>query len=191
MELVETAQLANVAAGLEVERLGVAPVEWHEIQKEIAGQTGKIVTLDEMVLLADTYRRQQRRIVLVNGCFDLLHVGHVHHLQEAAEFGDVLIVAINSDASARRLKGPTRPVIGQDERARMLAALSEVDHVLVFEEDTPHELLRRIRPHFLIKGGTYSHAEVVGAEVVEAYGGSVCVTEEVLRTFPPVRLLPP
>lgn len=132
--------------------------------------------VEGLTALADSYRRQEKRLVLTNGCFDLLHVGHITCLQEAAGLGDILIVAVNSDVSVRRLKGPTRPILPQSDRAALVAALACVDHVIIFEEDTPHELLRRVRPHVLVKGGTYSVDQVVGKEIVEAYGGKVCVT---------------
>ena len=127
--------------------------------------------LDRAAILAwrEGLRRTGHRLVFTNGCFDLLHVGHVTLLQEAARLGDVLIVAINSDAGVRRLKGADRPVIGEGDRARMLAALECVDHVMIFDEDTPHRLLQAIRPDVLVKGGTTS--EIVGHELVEAYGG--------------------
>ena len=130
-----------------------------------------------MARLAGDYRREGKRVVFTNGCFDLLHVGHVTYLEEAATLGDVLVVAINSDASVRRLgKGPDRPFVAERDCAAMLAALGCVDHVLVFEDDTPHRLLDAIRPDVLVKGGTYTVEQVVGREVVERYGGRVCVT---------------
>lgn len=177
----ETAlQLGNVAAGLEVEKIGVAVVSRDEIRARLLADrvaaASKVVTLDAMELLAEVHRSRGESIVLTNGCFDLLHVGHVTYLEEAARMADRLVVALNSDAGVRRLKGPTRPVIGERDRAAMLAALACVDYVLLFDEDTPHELLRRIRPNVLVKGGTYRPDEVVGHEVVEAYGGRVAVT---------------
>ena len=174
--LPDAIRLANVAAGLEVERQGVAPVSWTEILAECQHDrrpiaADKLVTLDAMAVLAESYRQTGRRIVFTNGCFDLLHVGHVSLLEEAARLGDVLVIAVNSDASVRRVKGPSRPVIAEQNRAAMLASLGCVSHVLVFEEDTPHELLRRLRPDVLAKGGTT--ADIVGREVVESYGGQV------------------
>jgi D-beta-D-heptose 7-phosphate kinase/D-beta-D-heptose 1-phosphate adenosyltransferase len=173
-------ELGNIAAGLEVERLGVAVIRRDEIRAAIlaseAAAGTKVVTLDELVPLVAAHRMRGEKIVLTNGCFDLLHVGHVSYLQEAATLGDRLIVAVNSDAGVRRLKGPTRPIIGENDRAAMLAALAVVDYVLIFDEDTPHEILRRIRPDVLVKGGTYTTEQVVGHEIVEAYGGRVCVT---------------
>ena len=104
-------------------------------------------------------------------------MGHATYLEEAASHGDTLIVAIKSDASVRRLKGKTRPIIGQDERAKMLAALECVDHVVVFDDATPHALLNTIRPDVLVKGGNYHVSEVVGREIIESYGGQVRVTD--------------
>jgi len=125
----------------------------------------------------DDRRRNGETIVFTNGCFDLLHMGHVRYLQQARKMGSCLIVAINSDNSVRRLKGPSRPVIGQDERAEMLGALECVDYVTIFEEDTPEALLEMLRPDILVKGGTTT--VVVGREIVEGYGGKVL-------TLPPV-----
>jgi D-beta-D-heptose 7-phosphate kinase/D-beta-D-heptose 1-phosphate adenosyltransferase len=126
--------------------------------------------------LAEKARRQGKKVVFTNGCFDLLHVGHVTYLAEAAALGDVLIVGVNSDASVRRLKGAERPVIGERDRAALLAALAAVACVVVFDEETPHALLAAIRPDVLVKGGTYTPEQVVGHELVTAYGGEVRVT---------------
>jgi D-beta-D-heptose 7-phosphate kinase/D-beta-D-heptose 1-phosphate adenosyltransferase len=179
----ETVALANVAAGLEVEKLGVAPVTRAEIRAELGRAVPpcvhKVVTLPELVLVVENYRRLGKTVVFTNGCFDLLHVGHATYLQEAARLGDVLIVAVNSDAGVRRLKGPGRPVIQEGDRAALLAALGCVHHVVIFDEDTPHELLRRLRPDILVKGGTYRLDQVVGREIVESYGGKVCVVLQV------------
>ncbi len=139
----------------------------------------KLVALPEMEALAADYRRQGKTLVFTNGCFDMLHVGHVNYLSEAAAEGDILVVAVNSDASVRRLKGPDRPVIKEADRAAMLAALACVSHVLIFEDDTPLELLHRLRPEVLVKGGTYRIDDVVGADLVKAYGGRVCVTGKI------------
>lgn len=176
----DAVRLANVAAGLEVDRAGVAVVYRDEIRSEILlnrdSPAKKIVALDHAAALAAEHRRRGHKVVFTNGCFDLLHVGHVAYLAEAAELGDALFVGVNSDESVRRLKGPGRPVIAETDRAAMLAALACVDHVVVFSDDTPHVLLHAIRPDVLVKGGTYSPQEIVGHEVVEAYGGTVCVT---------------
>jgi D-beta-D-heptose 7-phosphate kinase / D-beta-D-heptose 1-phosphate adenosyltransferase len=173
-------RLANVAAGIEVERSGVAVVYRDEIRGELLLDRGspakKIVTLEHVATIAGEYRRRGEKVVFTNGCFDLLHVGHVAYLSEAARLGDVLIVGVNSDQSVRKLKGSGRPAIAESDRAAMLAALACVHHVVVFGDDTPHALLHAIRPDVLVKGGTYTADEIVGHEVVEAYGGTVCVT---------------
>jgi D-beta-D-heptose 7-phosphate kinase / D-beta-D-heptose 1-phosphate adenosyltransferase len=175
---VDIARLANIAGGLEVERVGVVPITREEMLADIyaneRGDRQKICTLDALAVHVNERRRLGQKIVLTNGCFDLLHAGHVEYLQEAAGLGDCLIVAINSDESIRRLnKGPERPVIGEKHRATMLAALEAVDYVMVFDEATPHALLERLRPDLLVKGGAYGHDEIVGWEIVEAYGGKV------------------
>lgn len=180
VEPADAVQLANVAAGLEVERAGVAVVYRDEIRAELLSgrQAGacKIVTSGQAAKLLAGHRRQGEKIVFTNGCFDLLHVGHVNYLTEAASLGGVLVVAVNSDASVRRLKGPGRPVIGEPDRAAMLAALACVRYVIVFDDETPCRLLEAIRPDVLVKGGTYTPEEVVGHQIVESYGGTVCVT---------------
>jgi D-beta-D-heptose 7-phosphate kinase / D-beta-D-heptose 1-phosphate adenosyltransferase len=176
--LPEAIQLANLAAGLQVERLGVASVSRVEILAELrpASNGKKQVTLDEMVALAESCRRTGRSLVFTNGCFDLLHVGHITYLQEAAAQGDVLVVGLNSDRSVRALKGPTRPVMPEAERASLLAALACVAHVVLFDEATPEQVIHRLRPDVLVKGGNYSVEDIVGKEYVESYGGKVCVT---------------
>jgi len=180
------ARLANLAAGLEVERVGVVPVTPAELSSAVTGQRvpppSRVATLDELAVLTESYRRESKQIAFTNGCFDLLHIGHVSYLREAAQFGDVLIVAVNSDRSVSQLKGPRRPIIGEQARARLLEALDCVDHVLIFDEDTPHRVLRAIRPDVLVKGGTYGPDEVVGREVVLGYGGRVQVTGEIRQT---------
>jgi D-beta-D-heptose 7-phosphate kinase/D-beta-D-heptose 1-phosphate adenosyltransferase len=178
--LEHAAQLANIAAGLKVERFGASQVTRTEIKRELMARhlpgARKIVTLAEAQVKVAEHRRRGESVVMTNGCFDLLHVGHVTNLAECARQGDVLVVAINSDDSVRKLKGPQRPVIGETDRAAMLAALDCVDYVIVFDEDTPHTLLNALKPEVLVKGGTYTATEVVGHEVVAAYGGRVCVT---------------
>lgn len=176
----DAVRLGNVAGGLEVEQAGVAVIPRAEIRTHLLAAQGasprKVVTCEEAAGLAEQLRKRGKRIVFTNGCFDLLHVGHVTYLAEAAALGDVLFVGLNSDASVSRLKGPQRPVINERDRAALLAALACVGHVVVFDEPTPHRLLRAIRPDVLVKGGTYTPDEVVGHELVESYGGRVCVT---------------
>ncbi len=174
-DFAQAAELANLAGGLEVERFGVVPITRAELIDELRrmiGLRGGKVMLRER-LCEELARRKTRAetIVFTNGCFDLLHMGHIRYLQQARELGSALVVAINSDESVQRLKGPGRPVIGQDERAEMLSAMECVDYVTIFDEDTPIPLLELLRPDLLVKGGTTR--KVVGREVVEGYGGKV------------------
>jgi len=179
--LEDAVALANVAGGLEVEQFGVVPISRDEILDElhrIVGLRGKKV-IRRRELQREVKRRKQagETIVFTNGCFDLLHVGHIRYLHQARQLGSCLIVAVNSDDSVRRLKGPGRPVIGQEERAEMLSALECVDYVIIFEEDTPNALLKLLKPDILVKGGTTE--KIVGAEIVEGYGGKVCKLDAV------------
>jgi D-beta-D-heptose 7-phosphate kinase/D-beta-D-heptose 1-phosphate adenosyltransferase len=176
----DAVRLGNVAGGLEVEKIGVAVIPRSEIRARLLAdrptQADKLVELEALAVLLTAHRAAGQRIVLTNGCFDLLHVGHIHYLQEAARLGDVLVVGLNDDASVRRLKGPGRPVIGERQRAAILAALGCVNYVVMFDEDTPLALLERLKPDVLVKGGTYTADEVVGHEFVQSYGGQVHVT---------------
>jgi D-beta-D-heptose 7-phosphate kinase/D-beta-D-heptose 1-phosphate adenosyltransferase len=176
----DAVRLANVTGGLEVEQPGVVVLTRDEIRADVLATKvaggHKIGTAAQAAQVAERARAQGKRVVFTNGCFDLLHVGHVTYLAEAAALGDALIVGVNSDASVRKLKGPQRPVIHERDRAAMLAALAAVAFVVVFDEDTPCDLLRAIRPDVLVKGGTYTPDQVVGHEIVKAYGGKVCVT---------------
>ncbi len=178
--LSEAIPLANVAAGLEIEKIGTAVVTPIEMTTALGGLpqvSGKILDLQTMAAEAARLRHANSTLVMTNGCFDLLHAGHLNCLNEAARMGDRLIVAINSDRSVRHLKGPQRPIIPELARANLLAALECVDYVVIFDELTPHETLRLIQPDVLVKGGTYTVDEVVGKEIVESYGGRVHVTD--------------
>ncbi|HEX7380507.1 MAG TPA: adenylyltransferase/cytidyltransferase family protein [Pirellulales bacterium] len=139
-------------------------------------EASKIVSLGELLARIERHRRDGRAIVFTNGCFDLLHVGHMTHLQEASALGDLFIVAVNSNAGVRGLKGPERPVVNEQDRALMLAALECVDFVVLFDDPTPIRLLERIRPDVLVKGGAYAPNEIVGRKIVESYGGRVRTT---------------
>ena len=135
----------------------------------------KIITREKASRIASQVKREGRKVVFTNGCFDLLHIGHLELLEHARKLGDILIVGLNSDDSVRRLKGPQRPINTQLDRARILAALEVVDYVVIFNEDTPLELIQTIKPDFLIKGGDYSPDTIVGSAFVESYGGKVIV----------------
>lgn len=132
---------------------------------------GKIVPRDFFV--RNDFKRHGQKIVFTNGCFDVLHYGHVHYLLQAKALGDILVIGLNSDDSVRRLKGPTRPINGENERAFVLAALVCVDYVTLFEEDTPEELIKVVRPDVLVKGGDYTLDNIVGANFVTQNGGTV------------------
>jgi rfaE bifunctional protein nucleotidyltransferase chain/domain len=123
--------------------------------------------------LHQTSGSNAKTIVFTNGCFDIIHAGHVQYLEQAKALGDNLIVGLNSDASVKRLKGETRPVNGQQNRAIVLAALSSVDYVIVFDEETPYELIKAIQPDVLVKGGDWTEDRIVGADIVQAKGGKV------------------
>ncbi len=133
----------------------------------------KAVTLEEAILRFGREKRNGRRIVFTNGCFDLLHPGHIRGFELARQMGDALIVGLNSDASVRQLKGPTRPVIPEGERAEILSALEAVDAVIIFNELTPREVISRLLPDILVKGGDWPGDQIVGREEVEAAGGRV------------------
>lgn len=135
--------------------------------------TAKIISLEEARKLFTPEFRTQNRLVFTNGCFDLLHRGHVYNLSRAREMGDLLVVGLNSDVSVSRLKGPERPVNQQQARAEVLAAMSFVDYVIIFHEDKPLNLLNAVKPHILVKGGDYEVEEVVGYMEVTSWGGRV------------------
>jgi len=177
MPMSEAARVANVAAGIAVGKLGtstVAPVEIiAEVGRGHSDSEAKIKNLDVLAHLIAEEKRRGKTVVFTNGCFDLLHVGHVKYLQKARSFGDLLVLGLNSDASIRRLKGESRPLIGQDERAHILAALDCIDYVVLFDDDTPQRLIETLLPQVLVKGGDYTREGVVGHEAVEAAGGRV------------------
>ena len=131
----------------------------------------KIVSRD--FFKENDFKLHQQKIVFTNGCFDVLHFGHVHYLLEAKKLGDILVVGLNSDDSVRRLKGPTRPINGEKERAFVLASLAFVDYITLFEEDTPENLIKVVQPDVLVKGGDYTIDQIVGAEFVMQNGGTV------------------
>lgn len=133
----------------------------------------KLKSRSAMAAIAARARKSGKRIVFTNGCFDLLHVGHVRYLARARALGDLLVVGVNRDASVRRLKGPRRPIVPERERAEVLAALQSVDYVILFSEDTPLDLIRAVRPAFLVKGGDWQKRDIVGWDFVESYGGRV------------------
>lgn len=133
----------------------------------------KILSRDELIRERERLRGERKRVVFTNGCFDLLHPGHVRYLKEARAIGDVLIVALNSDRSVRALKGEGRPILSEEERAEVMAALESVDYVTIFDEETPRELIAALLPDVLVKGGDWAIEHIVGREEVEQAGGKV------------------
>jgi len=172
-----TVAFANVAAGLEVEVFGVEPIPLarirHEVLKQAGRLQGKLRTSEQARLEADMVRKTGGKVVFTNGCFDIIHAGHISMLERSAAHGAMLVVGLNDDDSIRRLKGDDRPVNELDDRARVLGALACVDAVVPFGEDTPIRLIEEIRPDVLVKGADYTREQVVGYEIVESYGGRV------------------
>jgi D-beta-D-heptose 7-phosphate kinase / D-beta-D-heptose 1-phosphate adenosyltransferase len=185
--------LANLAAGIVVGKVGTVPVEKHELLAALSPQIAlhaedQVLTREDLVHRVALWKANGERVVLTNGCFDLLHIGHITVLEQARRFGDRLIVAINSDASVSSLKGPNRPIVSQQERARVLAALAAVNAVVIFDEPTPLELIEAVRPDVLVKGGDYNLETVVGAREVQSWGGEVKIIP-LLEGFSTTRLI--
>jgi D-beta-D-heptose 7-phosphate kinase/D-beta-D-heptose 1-phosphate adenosyltransferase len=175
----ETAvELSNLAAGIVVGKVGTVPVAAHELVVKLTPSTGltvseKILDRERMSRRVSEWRAAGEKIVFTNGCFDLLHVGHISLLEDCRKFGSKLVLGLNTDSSVSRLKGPTRPIVAERERARVMAALAAVDGVVLFEEETPIELIRALKPDVLVKGGDYTVETVVGHEEVQGWGGRV------------------
>ena len=134
---------------------------------------GEILNLDKLIEVREEFRREGRTVVFTNGCFDLMHPGHVRYLRQARALGDALIVGLNSDRSVRELKGPSRPIMSETERAEVMAALGCVDYVTIFDDETPREIIAALLPDVLVKGGDWSVDNIVGRDEVEAAGGKV------------------
>ncbi|MHB1744738.1 MAG: D-glycero-beta-D-manno-heptose 1-phosphate adenylyltransferase, partial [Acidobacteriaceae bacterium] len=184
LDLESAIQLANVAAGIVVSRVGTVPIDRANLlatlSVELAASTQeKVVDRAGLMARAVQWRNLGETIVFTNGCFDLLHIGHITLLENAHRMGDHLVLGINSDASTRRLKGPTRPIVGENDRARILAALASTDAIVIFDEDTPLETIEALRPHVLVKGGDYTEETVVGADLVRSWGGRVAIVPTV------------
>lgn len=180
--LPQAVALANLAAGLVVGKLGTAVISAPELRRAIQSSEGSgrgVMSLEQLKVAMADARAQGERIVFTNGCFDIIHAGHVGYLEQARKLGDRLVVAINDDASVTRLKGAGRPINPVERRAAVLAGLEAVDWVVAFADDTPEPLLEALRPDVLVKGGDYAKDQVVGWEIVEGYGGAV----EVLSFF--------
>jgi D-beta-D-heptose 7-phosphate kinase/D-beta-D-heptose 1-phosphate adenosyltransferase len=175
-------QLANIAAGIVVGKVGTVPVTQAELLKVLASEDGqsqidKICDQSQLLALVNRWKENHQKIVFTNGCFDLLHAGHVTYLEAAKKTGDKLILGLNTDRSVSALKGSSRPVIPEQDRARVLAALAAVDAVILFDDDTPLNLINAIKPDILAKGSDYTEAQVVGGVEVKSWGGKVALID--------------
>ena len=173
IDMHEAITIANYAAGIQVGKVGTSSVYLHEVRDYLSNEdTGSFHKILSPASLA-TFRadNKDKKIVFTNGCFDILHVGHKRYLEQASALGDVFVIGVNSDASVKRLKGPSRPVNSEQDRMEILSALGFVDYVVLFDENTPYELIKQIQPDVLVKGGDYKPEEVVGRDIVEARGG--------------------
>ena len=175
IDMDESVAIANYAAGIQVGKVGTSSVFLHEVRDYLAnkdaGSIHKILTPSELPSFRNEHK--DKKSVFTNGCFDILHVGHKRYLEQASTLGDIFVIGVNSDDSVKRLKGPTRPVNPEQDRMEILSALGFVDYVVLFDEDTPYELIKTIQPDILVKGGDYTIENVVGRDVVEARGGRV------------------
>ncbi len=177
----QAAQLANMAAGIVVGKLGTQPITRPELATALQlndvqhpeAETCRIATLESARILVKSWQSSGQKVVFTNGCYDLLHPGHIHLLHQSRNQGDRLVVGLNTDASVQRLKGPTRPILAERDRAAILSALACVDLVVLFDEDTPLQLIRQLKPDVLVKGADYRLEQVVGKDIVESYGGRV------------------
>jgi D-beta-D-heptose 7-phosphate kinase/D-beta-D-heptose 1-phosphate adenosyltransferase len=178
LDVSDAASFANLGAGIVVGKIGVATVTRSELRRALhaQGSGGRgLVDLPELLALVAEARTRGERVVLTNGCFDILHAGHVSYLEEAKSCGDRLIVAVNDDDSVRRLKGVSRPINSLADRMAVLAGLASVDWVVPFSEDTPAELIAKILPDVLVKGGDYRVEQIAGGDTVLKNGGEVRV----------------
>ena len=172
MKIDDAIQFANLAAGVVVGKIGSATASLDEIYEyesslNKSNSSSHIKSFEEIEILAKKLHDKGKKVIFTNGCFDILHAGHVKYLEEAKSYGDVLILGLNADSSVKKLKGPTRPINNQDDRAYILASLESVDYVVIFEEETPYELIKLIQPNILVKGGDYEGKDVVGQDIAQ------------------------
>jgi D-beta-D-heptose 7-phosphate kinase/D-beta-D-heptose 1-phosphate adenosyltransferase len=179
LKMSEAAALANIAGGIVVGKVGTQPILESELKQALWGRTldgvNKIVSKNQAQDMIAEWRRNDQRIVFTNGCFDILHIGHIKLLHAAADEGDKLIIGLNSDFSVKKLKGDSRPVVPEAERAALLSSIKGVDLVVFFHEETPLKLIRSFKPDIIVKGGDYTPEQVVGHEIVEQDGGKVVI----------------
>lgn len=184
LDLESAIQIANAAAGIVVGRVGTVPIDRASLLAALSSELAlstqeKVVDRTGLIARAAQWRQRGETVVFTNGCFDLLHVGHITLLEDAHRMGDHLVIGMNSDASVQRLKGPMRPIVGETERARILAALASTDAIVIFDEDTPLKTIEALRPEVLVKGGDYTESTVVGADLVRGWGGRVAIVPTV------------
>ncbi len=178
----QSLELANITAGVVVGKLGTVPITKADLLDALTAKQGneqahKICTLSELLAKVETWKQASQKIVFTNGCFDLLHAGHVTYLEAAKKRGDKLILGLNTDRSVSALKGPTRPVVHENDRARVLAALESVDAVILFDEDTPLNLINAVKPNVIAKGSDYTADQVVGGKEVQSWGGEIALID--------------
>ncbi len=178
----EALTVANLAAGVVVGKVGTVPITQADLIEALQVEQGseqahKICDLAQLMAKVEIWKKQKQKIVFTNGCFDLLHAGHVTYLEAAKKRGDKLILGLNTDRSVSAIKGPTRPVVHENDRARVLAALESVDAVILFDEDTPLNLINAIKPNVIAKGSDYSADQVVGGKEVQSWGGEIALID--------------
>ncbi len=176
-DIIDSANISSYAAGVKVSKMGTYAVKPEDIMDYAIDSNNvmdenKVVTIDE---LEEILKDNKKKIVFTNGCFDIFHVGHLRYLKQSSTYGDMLIIGVNSDASVKRLKGNDRPIVNENERMELLSALSFVSYIVKFDEDTPYEIIKRIKPDIITKGGDYTPDTVVGKDIVEAKGGKVVI----------------
>ncbi|MES2502026.1 MAG: D-glycero-beta-D-manno-heptose-7-phosphate kinase [Pseudomonadota bacterium] len=182
LSVLQSLQLANIAAAVVVGKVGTVPISQADLLEALASQQGskqasKVCDLDALNLKVNAWKKANQKIVFTNGCFDLLHAGHVTYLEAAKKRGDKLILGLNTDRSVSAIKGPTRPVVHENDRARVLAALESVDAVILFDEDTPLNLINAIKPSVIAKGSDYTAEQVVGGKEVQSWGGEIALID--------------
>jgi len=173
LDLVTACSVANIAAGVAVEKIGTSTISAGEMLDSISENSNKIKDIDDLAFIVENLKRRGMKVVFTNGCFDILHIGHTKLLREAKEHGDVLVIGLNTDSSIRTLKGIDRPINNQNDRAEVLSHLSCVDYIVLFDDHTPCSTISRLRPNVHVKGGDYRPDDLPEAEIVKEYGGKI------------------
>ena len=171
--LYESAVLANEASAIVISKMGTSTLSPLELKKSLNMQNNKIKSLEEIKKVISELKKENKKIVFTNGCFDILHVGHTKLLNEAKSFGDILILGLNTDDSIKKIKGPNRPINNQEDRAEVLSNIESVDYITFFDEEKPINLIKELIPNIIVKGSDYKEEEVVGADIVKKHGGEV------------------